>query len=198
MAFLVTVNKNLIDVETRETITSGSSNVYVMKFNFSDEWAALERVAVFRKDSETPINVLLDETNQCMIPWEVMTTPDSVITFGVYGTMDGNVVLPTVWANGGLVVEGVITGIELEPPTPDIYQQILAKLAYIENNLGSSGGSGDGGNEFNYKIGHGLKVTGDELSVDTTNNFDGDNTLPMTAAGVQNTLGNIEALLATI
>lgn len=373
MAFLVNVNKNLIQVETTETITSGSSNVYVMKFNFSDEWAPLERVAVFRRDQETPVNILLDDTNQCMIPWEVMTTPDAVITFGVYGTMDGNVVLPTVWANGGIVVEGVITGVELEPPTPDIYQQILAKLSYIENNIGSGGASNvvdrcawiyaagndisifengktnvaapdefighapkvssnnvglilvdsklywatfditeanenaitqvftkdpvlvgtvsdasanDGlltikdtaisnisqlptdnlpccfrlinsflgflfiddivyvkyehpfvwvytingaicnmrvGSEgqlerdkvdynattryvdekfndvgFRYKIGHGLKVTGDELSVDTTSNFDGDNTLPMTAAGVQTTLGNIEILLATI
>lgn len=197
MAFLVNVNKNLIEVKTVETITSGSSNVYVMKFNFSSEWSELERVAVFRKNSETPVNILLDETNQCMIPWEVMTTPNAVITFGVYGTMQGNVVLPTIWANGGIVVEGVITGIELEPPTPDIYQQILSRLSYIENNLGIGGGSGDGGG-FNYKIGHGLKLVDDALTVNTTNDFEGDNTLPITAAGVQNTLGNIEALLATI
>lgn len=193
MAFVVNVDKNLIQVETTETITSGSSNVYVMKFNFSKEWGPLERVAVFRKDEGDPVNILLDDSNQCMIPWEVMTTPESVITFGVYGVMEGNVILPTVWANGGIVVEGVITGVNPEPPTPDIYQQILAKLSYIENNLDSGENNG-----FGYDIGHGLKVVNNKLSVDTTNNFDGDNTLPITAAGVQNTLGNIEALLATI
>lgn len=196
MAFIVNVNKNLIDVETVETITSGSSNVYVMKFNFSDEWSVLERVAVFRKGKETPVNILLDDDNQCMIPWEVMTTPEAVITFGVFGTMDGNVVLPTVWANGGIVVEGVITGIELEPPTPDLYQQILARLAYIENNLGI--GDEEGNQKPAYTFGHGLQVKDNEVSVNSVSNFDGDNTLPITAAGVLETLGNIQIILATI
>lgn len=49
-----------------------------------------------------------------------------------------------------------------------------------------------------YKFGHGLKVTGNDVSVNSVNDFSGDNTLPMTAAGVQNTLGNIEALLKSI
>ena len=196
MAFIVNVSKNLIDVETTETITSGSQNVYVMKFNFSKEWEPLERVAVFRKNQDTPVNVLLNEDNQCMIPWEVMTDPEAVITFGVFGTMNGNVVLPTVWANGGLVVEGVITGLDLEPPTPDIYQQILSKLAYIEKELGV--GEGNEPKPF-YTFGHGFNVSeSNEVSIDAVSNFDGDNTLPITAAGVLGTLGNVQALLATI
>lgn len=194
--FVANVNKNLINVETVETITSGSSNVYVMQFNFSDEWSVLQRVAVFRKNKEPPVNILLNESNQCMIPWEVMTDPEAVITFGVFGTMDGNVVLPTIWANGGIVVEGVVTGIEPEPPTPDIYQQILARLAYIENNLGTGG---DGNNETsNYEFGHGFKIDGNTVSVETTDSFEGDNTLPMTAAGVEIVVGNIDVLLQTI
>lgn len=194
--FVANVNKNLINVETVETITSGSSNVYVMQFNFSDEWLVLQRVAVFRKNKEPPVNILLNESNQCMIPWEVMTDPEAVITFGVFGTMDGNVVLPTIWANGGIVVEGVVTGIEPEPPTPDIYQQILARLAYIENNLGTGG---DGNNETsNYEFGHGFKIDGNTVSVETTDSFEGDNTLPMTAAGVEIVVGNIDVLLQTI
>lgn len=194
--FVANVNKNLINVETVETITSGSSNVYVMQFNFSDEWSVLQRVAVFRKNKEPPVNILLNESNQCMIPWEVMTDPEAVITFGVFGTMDGNVVLPTIWANGGIVVEGVVTGIEPEPPTPDIYQQILARLAYIENNLGTGG---DGNNETsNYEFGHGFKIDGNIVSIETTDSFEGDNTLPMTAAGVETVVGNIDVLLQTI
>ena len=56
--------------------------------------------------------------------------------------------------------------------------------------------TGEGG--VLYSFGHGLKVSGREISVNSVNDFSGDNTLPMTAAGVQNTLGNIEALLKSI
>lgn len=51
-----------------------------------------------------------------------------------------------------------------------------------------------------YRIGHGLKL--DEitntLSVDTANQVEQDNTLPVTSAAVAATVGNIEVLLGTI
>lgn len=53
-------------------------------------------------------------------------------------------------------------------------------------------------NSKSYKFGHGFLVQGDVVSVKTVSDFTGDNTLPMTASGVQTTVGNIEALLSTI
>lgn len=49
-----------------------------------------------------------------------------------------------------------------------------------------------------YKFGHGLKQEGVTVSVNSVDDFSGDNTLPMTAAGVYASVGNIEALLETI
>lgn len=51
-----------------------------------------------------------------------------------------------------------------------------------------------------YHIGHGLKLDTptNTLSVNTVNDFEGDNTLPITAAAVQEQVGNIEILLGTI
>lgn len=43
-----------------------------------------------------------------------------------------------------------------------------------------------------------LKLENGILSVNTTNDMEQDNTLPMTSAGVFATVGNIEALLKTI
>lgn len=55
------------------------------------------------------------------------------------------------------------------------------------------------GDLTSYKFGHGLKVSEDKtVSVETTNNFNGDNTLPMTASGVETIVGNIETLLRMI
>ena len=49
------------------------------------------------------------------------------------------------------------------------------------------------------KLGENLKIseTG-HLSVETADDFEGDNTRPITAAAVESTVGNIEILLKTI
>ena len=49
-------------------------------------------------------------------------------------------------------------------------------------------------------IGHGLLLDRETntLSVNAVSDFEGDNTLPITAAAVQDTVGNIEILLGTI
>lgn len=59
---------------------------------------------------------------------------------------------------------------------------------------------GSGGSGSSYKIGHGLKLDTptNTLSVNAVSDFEGDNTLPITAAAVQETVGNIEILLGTI
>ncbi len=49
-----------------------------------------------------------------------------------------------------------------------------------------------------YKVGHGLKVNDGSLEVDAADDYEGDNTRPITAAAVQSAVGNIEILLETI
>lgn len=50
-----------------------------------------------------------------------------------------------------------------------------------------------------YEVGHGLRLENEKtLCVDVVSDFEGDNTLPITAAAVQETVGNIEIILATI
>lgn len=142
--FLVQVNKNQISIRQTEPMTTGSQNVYVMEFRFSDEWTTLEKTVVFQaqlsgsnqetREVNVIYNILLDKSNRCMIPWEVLTTKNANVRFGVFGTMDDNVILPTVWASAGTMLEGVPTnGVSPEPPTPDVYQQLLTRLRKIED-----------------------------------------------------------------
>lgn len=49
-----------------------------------------------------------------------------------------------------------------------------------------------------YTIGEGLKLEGNTLSVNTTNEVEQDNTLPITSSAVHMTVGNINELLKTI
>ena len=72
------------------------------------------------------------------------------------------------------------------------YQQaeyIADTKLYIDNH--SAGG-------MPYKIGDGLKLEGNKLSVDTATVVEQDNTKPVTSAAVYAQIGNIAALLADI
>ena len=210
--FVLYADKTQLTVRQKEPVTSGSVNVYPVRFEFSPDWDGMTKIACFRSGAQT-VTELLDGTGECVIPWEV-TDPDDkdkTLYAGLYGTRNGNVVLPTVWARLGIISEGVSgCGAGSRPPTPELWRQELARkgdrLAYTsDGDLGLYAGdkllsavpvSGGGGPA--YGIGHGLQIVAGDLTVVTTDNFTGDNTLPMTAAGVQATVGNIETLLGTI
>lgn len=104
------------------------------------------------------------------------------------------------------------------PEVPSEFTEIEQNIIAINNNPPKPGSNGfwliynpetgeyeesdiplpDGGG-FGYQIGHGLKVTGtNTLEVDTANDVEQDNTLPITSAAVYTTVGNIEILLGTI
>ena len=121
----------MLILRKRELITSGSVNVYKARFEFSEDWEGLTRTAVFRAGSEAR-SVLLDESGQCVIPWEVLSTPRAALRAGVYGTRDGEVVLPTVWENLGIIQDGTALGEEAQPPTPGVYEQIIKKKKKAE------------------------------------------------------------------
>lgn len=204
--FELYASKVKLTVRKKEQITSGSVNVYPVTFEFSEDWEGLDKVAVFRAGEKT---VSIQTDGETTIPWEVLKEPGFVLYAGVYGTKGAEIVLPTIWAQLNRIEVGTAPGDEARPPTPELWEQELAKkgdtLGYTEggelglyagetllSSVPVQGGAGSFG------VGHGLKVVGNDLTVDSVSDFEGDNTLPMTAAGVQTTVGNIEALLATI
>ena len=130
--FLLKANKNRLEVMEKELVTSGSVNVYLVSFQFNEDWEGLSRIAVFSAGNVT-ISLPLDETNQCQIPWEVMECPKLSLMAGVYGMREGAIVLPTIWASLGVICPGVTTGAEPSPPTPDAYQKVLAEIGNLED-----------------------------------------------------------------
>lgn len=125
---------NQLTVRKREPVTSGSVNVYPVQFEFSEDWDGLTRTAVFKAGAETR-SILLDDTGKCIIPWEVLSSHGRQLTAGVYGTRDGDVVLPTVWADLGPILYGVTTGEAAQEPTPGAYDQVLDELVYIREKI---------------------------------------------------------------
>lgn len=215
--FILCADKTKLTVRQREQVTSGSANVYHVRFEFSEDWDGLAKTVYFRSGSQT-IPLLLGESGECMIPWEV-TDPDDAgkaLYAGVCGTRDGMVVLPTIEANLGVIMRGTQGWIQ-PPPTPGVYEQILVELQNKQDALHGlpgqfvgfdeegnavpvdmpSGGGGEGGG-IAYQFGHGLKQEGVKISVDMASEANPDKTLPVSKADVEATVGNIEILLKTI
>lgn len=121
-----------MEVNQREIVTSNSVNVYQVQFQFDNAWDGLDRTAVFQAGEET-VSTLLNETGTCIIPWEVLQDARRTLYAGVYGTKDGNIVLPTIWASLGEIKQGVNPGESTQPPTPSVYDQILGNIGNLED-----------------------------------------------------------------
>ena len=138
MTFILCAEKNKLVVRKRGLVTSGSVNVYPVRFDFSTDWEGLSRTAVFQADGE-PVSVLLDGANECGVPWEALVRPGIHLRAGVYGAKGGEIVLPTIWADLGEILQGVTTGQDAQPPTPELWEQALAgkgdRLSYDGLNL---------------------------------------------------------------
>lgn len=126
--FILYADKNRLAVQKTEPVTSGSVNVYQVRFTFSDGWDGLERTAVFKAGAVSR-SVLLDQSGTCTVPWEVLSSHGYRLLAGVFGTRDGEIVLPTVWVGLGMIQEGVTPGEDAAPPTPDLLEQRLSGKA---------------------------------------------------------------------
>lgn len=133
--FVIDVKKAKPSVSKSEPlITSGSLNAFSVQFIFNDDWAGMTRFATFRIKGQPIMEVLLDDTDTCDIPWELLVAPGARIQIGAYGIRigeDKHVRLPTVWINLEDISEGVLYGTEGREPTPDIYQQFVDALNKI-------------------------------------------------------------------
>jgi hypothetical protein len=138
---VVNVNKNTTELDEHETLTSGSINANVCHFNFSDDWAGLTRTATFRA-GDVYVSVILDDSNECNIPWEVLVSDGVELYVGVVGvagadteTTDDDVVLPTVWELLGTIRKGATRSDDPVPPTPDVYNQLVVEISKKQDKL---------------------------------------------------------------
>lgn len=115
-----------------EVLTSGSVNVHEVLFEFEgDKWEGLTRIAQFRAGNVIK-SWILTEDNVCVIPWEVLITPNLELEIGVLGMLGEETILPTVWVDAGIIREGAGGGEESLPPTPSLYEQLLKMIGNLE------------------------------------------------------------------
>lgn len=138
--FILCASQRKIKVQQSDVLVSDSVNVYPVKFSFTAEWKGLTKTVSFRtiynKKVEKKFELLLDETNICNIPWELLLKHDRELQVGVYGSKGDDLIMNTIWQPLGKIYEGV-KNIDAdnhpEEPTPDVYQQILSQMGNLED-----------------------------------------------------------------
>ncbi len=177
--------KNKIAISPEEHIVCGNKD-YQIVFEFDSEWNSHEtKTARFVWNGNREDVVF--SGNRCNAPAIRGATVCAVGVFaGDLCTTTPALVscIKSILCADGLPVE----------PSPDVYAQIMERMNELEESVkeNPSGGGVDFETDATLKLENGI------LSVNTTDQMEQDNTLPITSAGVFATVGNIEAMLKTI
>lgn len=163
----LSVSKTTLKIEKTELTVEKCVNYDRVAFTFDESWADLVRTATFWRGSKAAdvYQILLDDTNECDIPWELLQK-DGYIQIGVTGIgADGSLVTTQPVAQS--VARGTYRDSRIpSDPTPTIYEQINQQLKncttrvdklYAEaqtgrfkGDKGEKGEKGDPGKAFTY------------------------------------------------
>lgn len=120
----------ILEITEAPVVASGGFKEDKILFEFCPLWDGFTKTATFYVKKSEVFTSEVDFENTCIIPHEVLENPGNIF-FGVFG-VNGDGVTRTSEVIKYKIVQGAITG-DNKPsdPTPDIYEQILAKLNSI-------------------------------------------------------------------
>ena len=128
-------HQNITLVNKAEIIASDSKNYLQAHFNLlSDDWNNTI-TAIFKADNIGTYIVLLDNDNNCLVPWELLK-PNAVIKVSAF--CDN--LHTAVTASFRVAESGYTEGETPSEPTPTVYEQILKGLDSKQNKLIAGGG----------------------------------------------------------
>lgn len=145
------VQKTQARAELDTPLTNGSVGLEV-QFNFSPDWDGLSRTAVFETSEYYKETVEIENENTAIVPENVMLQSGVKLYIGVYGTdNEGNIVVPTVYADCGEIKRGANTepgGTPVNPSQAVMLQNQIDDLDSRVDVLEMSGVGGAGANVF--------------------------------------------------
>lgn len=211
----ITVCDRVPTITAGEDVISHNSD-YVAKFEFDEEWRDKVKTVYFVCEDGSYQAVVMSG-NSCGVP--MLDGEHRRIFVGVQaGAAKKPSVLKTTRPCCLKVKDSIADylGQPIPDPTPDVYEQIMALLEDIKQGEVSPEDIQKAVDNYLTEnpvrvdiattekagivtVGKNLSITKDGvLSVDTTDSAEQDNTKPITSAGVNLVVGNINALLAII
>ena len=120
---LLNPNVNLIPV-------TDTVNQYLCQFEFSEDWVGLNKVVVFKNASyNITKEVYLSTSNECYIPWEVLSNSGTIFLEVIGTEVRGDVItvrIPsTLLGLKWQIQEGLLDVSANVSPTPDLFEQFV-------------------------------------------------------------------------
>ena len=112
------------EISIESVVVSDSVNFVAISFDFPPSWDGLTKTVVFSNAGKT-VNVILDDTNSCHIPYEVNFEPE--FTVSVFGVKDG-VRATTARGTVKVLESGYLLGDAPKEPTLTEYEQIVSLM----------------------------------------------------------------------
>ena len=114
-----------------EPLTSGMVGQPI-ELEYSPDFDGLTLTAVFT-NGKTTVDVL-NPGNQCVIPHEVLDTVGTLVKVGIYAVRGNELVIPTVYANIGVVQKGADpSGDVSADPTLPVWAQIQGIIGNLND-----------------------------------------------------------------
>lgn len=113
-------------------VVSSSKNYLYAEFDFvTDDWNGVNTKTALFRSNKIVKQVLLDANDCCLVPWEVLEN-DGFMEVSVFG---GNLITVNI-AKVRVYESGYSSdGSEPEPPSPDIYTQIIEDVDNVKQDV---------------------------------------------------------------
>jgi hypothetical protein len=189
--------KEKIAVAAKEVLYICGNSDFIVDFTFDEEWNEFPTKTARFIYNGKHADVVFDG-NTCPVP---VISNAYEIKIGVFAGDLRTTTPARIAAKKSILCEGGVPA----DPAPDVYNQLMAKLSNLSDNMEEA--VAEAVNEYlkenpidgvQFETDESLTLENGILSVNATNVMEQDNTLPITSAGVFATVGNIDILLKTI
>lgn len=185
----ISVANKIARVDTEDVYVCGNSD-YVINFTFDEEWNAYKTKTARFTCNGKHTDVVFDG-NQCEMP---VLSNTIVVKVGVFAGDLHTTTSAYIMARKSILCG---SGPPAEP-YPNAYAQIMEKLNMISDDIGAAVKEYLMEHPIDFETDETLTFLNGVLSVNTAQDVEQDNTLPITSAAVYTEVGNINALLGTI
>lgn len=120
----------VLTFESTPVVASGGLEEDRLVVEFCGKWDGMTKTAVFWRAEDEAYHVVLDDDDSCTVPSEVLTEA-GVFFFGLFG-INADGLRRTTQVMRYSIVKGAITeGTQPSDPTPEFWDQVLAKCQDI-------------------------------------------------------------------
>lgn len=123
-------------VDSDDAVTTGSVGIPI-KLELDTAFNGLAKTLVCRTDTVSVDIALVGDADEAVLPADILNIAGKAFQLGIYAANGaGDIVIPTIWAAAGIVVQGVLpSGVDPASPTPSWVAQVqtIASEALINS-----------------------------------------------------------------